>query len=253
MPGVRAIVRGRARIGVASLRHPAIVPIHDYWREPGAAYVVMRRMHGGTLADRLRRGPLTNAALATLVGRIGGALAAAAEQGIVHGRVGRRQRAVRRRSARPTSATSRSVLDRTRPPPTTSTTSPCSCERCLGERRGPVADVLAGGLATVGRPAIGEFVPAARRRAHRRRDRCRRSPAEPVQGPAGVRRGGRRRLLRPHRRRRRAPRPTPVRRPAGPARTRRRRVGDGQVERRAGRTAAAGPRAASCRARSSGS
>ena len=29
---------------VASLRHPAIVTIHDYWREPGAAYVVMRRM-----------------------------------------------------------------------------------------------------------------------------------------------------------------------------------------------------------------
>ena len=44
---------------VASLRHPAIVAIHDYWREPGAAYVVMRRMHGGTLADRLDRGPLT--------------------------------------------------------------------------------------------------------------------------------------------------------------------------------------------------
>ena len=35
---------------LASLRHPAIVPIHDYWREPGAAYLVMRRMHGGTLA-----------------------------------------------------------------------------------------------------------------------------------------------------------------------------------------------------------
>ena len=49
---------------VASLRHPAIVAVHDYWREPGAAYLVMRRMHGGTLADRLERGPLTNAALA---------------------------------------------------------------------------------------------------------------------------------------------------------------------------------------------
>ena len=72
---------------VASLRHPAVVAIHDYWREPGAAYLVMRRMHGGTLADRLGRGPLTNAALATLVGRIGGALVAAADAGIVHGRV----------------------------------------------------------------------------------------------------------------------------------------------------------------------
>ena len=38
---------------VASLRHPAVVPIHDWWREPGAAYVVMRRLPGGTLRDRL--------------------------------------------------------------------------------------------------------------------------------------------------------------------------------------------------------
>ena len=56
----------------------------------------MRRMHGGTLADRLERGPLTNDALATLVGRIGGALVAAADAGIVHGRVSAGQRAVRR-------------------------------------------------------------------------------------------------------------------------------------------------------------
>ena len=42
---------------VASIRHDAIVPIHDYWREPGAAYLVMRRMTGGTLRDRLQHGP----------------------------------------------------------------------------------------------------------------------------------------------------------------------------------------------------
>lgn len=41
---------------VASLRHPAVVAIHDYWREPGAAYLVMRRMSGGALTDRLQRG-----------------------------------------------------------------------------------------------------------------------------------------------------------------------------------------------------
>jgi DNA-binding SARP family transcriptional activator len=32
---------------VASLHHRAVVPIHDWWREPGAGYVVMRRMRGG--------------------------------------------------------------------------------------------------------------------------------------------------------------------------------------------------------------
>jgi WD40 repeat protein/DNA-binding SARP family transcriptional activator len=72
---------------VASLRHEAIVAIHDYWREPGAAYLVMRRMRGGTLRDRLDRGPMPGAEVATLAARIGSALTAAAEQGIVHGRL----------------------------------------------------------------------------------------------------------------------------------------------------------------------
>lgn len=72
---------------VASLRHPAVVTIHDYWREPGAAYVVMRRMHGGTLADRLEQAPLRPEEVAAMVRRAGGALTAAAEAGITHGRL----------------------------------------------------------------------------------------------------------------------------------------------------------------------
>ena len=72
---------------VAALRHEAIVPITDYWREPGAAYLVMRRMRGGTLRDRLHRGPLGADQLAALVARVGGALATAAVQGVGHGRV----------------------------------------------------------------------------------------------------------------------------------------------------------------------
>jgi WD40 repeat protein/DNA-binding SARP family transcriptional activator len=72
---------------VASLRHPAIVPIYDYWREPGAAYVVMRRMTGGTLRDRLQRGAVTNADVEIFVRRIGAALVVAADGGIVHGRL----------------------------------------------------------------------------------------------------------------------------------------------------------------------
>jgi WD40 repeat protein/DNA-binding SARP family transcriptional activator len=72
---------------LASLRHPGMVPIHDYWREPGAAYVVMRRLTGGTLADRLAEGPLDEEALSDLVTRVGGALAVAADLGIAHGRV----------------------------------------------------------------------------------------------------------------------------------------------------------------------
>ena len=35
---------------VAALEHPHIVPVYDYWREPGRAYVVSRYLKGGSLA-----------------------------------------------------------------------------------------------------------------------------------------------------------------------------------------------------------
>jgi WD40 repeat protein/DNA-binding SARP family transcriptional activator len=144
---------------VASLRHPAIVTIHDHWREPGAAYVVMRRMHGGTLRDRLQRGPLTIAAARAVAGRIGGALVAAAEAGIVHGRV-----------------TTDSVLFDEAGDPyladfVLGTADPGQAggedvhdfavlvRDCLGHARDAVADILARGTSTAGRPPIAELVP----------------------------------------------------------------------------------------------
>ena len=41
---------------IATLEHPHIVPLYDYWREPDAAYLVMRLMRGGNLAAVLERG-----------------------------------------------------------------------------------------------------------------------------------------------------------------------------------------------------
>jgi WD40 repeat protein/energy-coupling factor transporter ATP-binding protein EcfA2 len=72
---------------VAALRHPAVVPLYDWWREPGAAYVVMRRMRGGTLRDRVQRGPEPAHEVAAVVARIGAALVEATDAGIAHGRV----------------------------------------------------------------------------------------------------------------------------------------------------------------------
>ena len=40
---------------VARLEHPSIVPLYDYWREPGNAYLVMRLLRGGSLAERIAR------------------------------------------------------------------------------------------------------------------------------------------------------------------------------------------------------
>ena len=91
---VRAFEAAATR--VASLRHPAIVPIHDWWREPGAAYVVMRRMPGGTLRDRLLRSSLADREVVTLVERLGGVLGDAAAARPRARPADRRQRVVRR-------------------------------------------------------------------------------------------------------------------------------------------------------------
>ncbi len=70
---------------VASLRHRAVVALHDFWRVPGAAYLVSRRPPSRTLRERLEQGPMTLEAVAELVRRVGGALAAAERRGVQHG------------------------------------------------------------------------------------------------------------------------------------------------------------------------
>jgi WD40 repeat protein/DNA-binding SARP family transcriptional activator len=69
---------------VARLEHPHIVPLYDYWREPGGAYLVMRWLRGGSLRAALQRGPWKVEAATRLVDQIATALAAAHRQGVVH-------------------------------------------------------------------------------------------------------------------------------------------------------------------------
>ncbi len=69
---------------VARLEHPHIVPLYDYWREPSAAYLVMRLMRGDSLYDALQNGALpTNDAIGIL-DQIGSALHAAHRMGVIH-------------------------------------------------------------------------------------------------------------------------------------------------------------------------
>lgn len=42
---------------VARLEHPHIVPLYDYWREPNAAYLIMRLLRGGSLDGLLKEAP----------------------------------------------------------------------------------------------------------------------------------------------------------------------------------------------------
>jgi DNA-binding SARP family transcriptional activator len=69
---------------LARLEHPHVVPVYDYWREPGAAYLVMPIFKGGTLAELERSGPLEPQTVARIAADAGSALAFAHGRGIVH-------------------------------------------------------------------------------------------------------------------------------------------------------------------------
>jgi len=70
---------------VARLEHPRIVPLYDFWREPDAAYLVMRYLRGGCLLSILQHGPLRAQVAVEMVNQIADGLAAAHRQGVVHG------------------------------------------------------------------------------------------------------------------------------------------------------------------------
>jgi DNA-binding SARP family transcriptional activator/WD40 repeat protein/tRNA A-37 threonylcarbamoyl transferase component Bud32 len=70
---------------VARLEHPHIVPLYDYWREPGGAYLVFRLLPGGTARDAsIADGAWSVERVGRLVEEIGGALMAAHAIGVAH-------------------------------------------------------------------------------------------------------------------------------------------------------------------------
>jgi DNA-binding SARP family transcriptional activator/WD40 repeat protein len=70
---------------VARIEHPNVVPLYDFWREPGAAYLVMRLLSGGTVEQAVwARGPYSPEQTMRLLADVGGALDAAHRAGVVH-------------------------------------------------------------------------------------------------------------------------------------------------------------------------
>ena len=69
---------------VARLEHPHIVPLYDYWREPGVAYLVMRLLRGGNIQNMLKQGALPMETTAHFLEQICSALNAAHRIGVVH-------------------------------------------------------------------------------------------------------------------------------------------------------------------------
>ena len=69
---------------VARLEHPHIVPLYDYWREPGVAYLVMRLLRGGNIQQLLKQGPLSIEATTKMLEQVCSALTSAHRIGIIH-------------------------------------------------------------------------------------------------------------------------------------------------------------------------
>ncbi len=69
---------------VARLEHPHIVPLYDYWREPGVAYLVMRLLRGGNIQNVLKQGPMPIDTTAHMLEQICSALNAAHRIGVIH-------------------------------------------------------------------------------------------------------------------------------------------------------------------------
>lgn len=69
---------------IASLEHPAIVPVYDVGEEGGQPFFVMRYMAGGSLSVLIEEGKLTLQDTARIIERIAVALDHAHKQGIIH-------------------------------------------------------------------------------------------------------------------------------------------------------------------------
>jgi serine/threonine protein kinase/DNA-binding CsgD family transcriptional regulator len=69
---------------IAHLEHPHIVPTYDYGKDNSVPYIVMRLVDGGSLAQRLERGPLSPADLEKPLSQVAHALTYAHQHGIVH-------------------------------------------------------------------------------------------------------------------------------------------------------------------------
>jgi len=69
---------------VASLDHPAIVPVYDFGEQDDQPFLVMRFMAGGSLTDRLKQGPATIHEAVRVLRRLAPALDEVHRRGIVH-------------------------------------------------------------------------------------------------------------------------------------------------------------------------
>src|SRR5437773_3173949 len=81
--GLRQRFEREAR-AIASLNHPHICTLHDIGKEDGIDFLVMERLEGETLSQRLKRGSLPTEEVLRYAIEIAGALDQAHHKGVVH-------------------------------------------------------------------------------------------------------------------------------------------------------------------------
>ncbi len=69
---------------LAKLRHPHILPVHDYGQADGFTFLVMPYIEGGTLINALNKDPLPLPDIERIISQVGDALDYAHTQGIIH-------------------------------------------------------------------------------------------------------------------------------------------------------------------------
>ncbi|MDX1614524.1 MAG: protein kinase [Candidatus Promineifilaceae bacterium] len=82
-PRAMALFAQEAHIA-AQLEHPHIVPLYDFWQHEGNAYLVMRWLAGGNLAQALIDGPWPADRAVRLVDQVAAALSKAHNASVVH-------------------------------------------------------------------------------------------------------------------------------------------------------------------------
>ncbi|MGA8890790.1 MAG: serine/threonine-protein kinase, partial [Anaeromyxobacteraceae bacterium] len=80
----RAELLAREAEAAARLDHPNIVTVHDVGTSEAGPYIVMERLHGETLRERLDRGPLPREEAARIAREVARGVAHAHASGVVH-------------------------------------------------------------------------------------------------------------------------------------------------------------------------
>ena len=80
----RSLGSARKPRAAAQLDHSGIVPIFEVGENAGLHYFSMAYVAGGSLADRLKKGPLPPAQAVEIVRQIAEAVAYAHQRGIIH-------------------------------------------------------------------------------------------------------------------------------------------------------------------------